>query len=163
MIKRSLQFKVIFTIAIILVFLLGSSFFITTTITLKTLNKEFEETTRRKAALLMDAIYNNIASTAETGHMQRLLKLTELVNAVEEIEQLLIFDQNGVVLQSINPDDVGRKVSEIHYSVYRDNEIKGKVYDVEGKREFCLVRPLFNQQRCHGCHDPMAPTGRSRS
>lgn len=153
MIKKSLQFKVIFWIAAILVILLGGSFMINTTITLNTLNREFEETTRRQAALLMDAIYNNIASTAEKGHMQQLLRLTEMVNAVSEIQELVIFNQEGVVLQSIRPEDVGRKVSDIHYDVYLGNEIKGKFYDAGERKEFCMVRPLFNQERCYSCHD----------
>ncbi len=153
MLRASLQFKIIFWIAVTLVILLGASFAITTTLTVNTLNREFEETTRTNAALLMDAIYNNIASTAEKGHMQQLLRLTELVNAVNEIQELVIFNQEGIILQSINPEDVGRKVSEIHYEVYENNEIKGKAYDVGESREFCMVKPLFNQKRCHGCHD----------
>jgi signal transduction histidine kinase len=150
---HSLQFKVVFWIAAILVVLLTTSFIITTTISLNTLNRELEETTRRKAALLLDAIYNNIASTAEKGHMEKLRQFTEMVSAVNEIEQLLIFDQSGIVLQSINPADIGKKVSEIHFNVYLGNEIKGKVYDAGAGKEFCLVRPLFNQPRCYGCHD----------
>jgi signal transduction histidine kinase len=153
MIRRSLHLKIIFWIAIILVILLGASFFFTTTISLNALNKEFQETTRRQGALLLNSIYNNIATTTEKGHMQQLRRLTEMVDAVSEVEQLLIFDQTGIVLQSINPEDIGKKVSEIHYSVYKENEQQGRVYDVGAKKEFCLVRPLFNQPRCYGCHD----------
>ena len=44
----------------------------------------------------MEAIYNNIASTSESGHMQRLIQMTELVNAYTELKQLVIFSQDGI-------------------------------------------------------------------
>lgn len=153
MFRKKLQIKMIFWLALILCLFLGGSYSITTYVSLKSLNEEFEEATRRKAVLLMDAIYNNIASTAESGHMQRLIQMTEMVNAYTELKQLVIFSQDGIIRQSFNPQDIGKKISEIHYDVYLNSEVKGKSYDVGAQREFCMVRPLFNQERCFGCHD----------
>jgi signal transduction histidine kinase len=153
MIRKSLQFKVIFAIASILVILLGGSFIITTTISINTLNKEFEETTRRKAVLLMETIYNNFARSVEAGHMKRMMDFISMIGGIQEVETLVIFDQNGIVLQSIHPEDKGKRVSDIHFDVYRDNEIKGRSYNVGKSKEFCLVRPLFNKKECTGCHD----------
>ncbi len=153
MFKKKLQIKMIFWVALILCLFLGGSYSITTFVSLKALNDEFEEATRRKAVLLMDAIYNNIASTAESGHMQRLIQMTEMVNAYTELKQLVIFSQDGIIRQSFNPQDIGKKISEIHYDVYLNSEVKGKSYDVGAQREFCMVRPLFNQERCFGSHD----------
>ncbi len=140
-------------IALILCILLGGSYSISTFVSLRSLNRELEEATRRKAVLLMEAIYNNISSTSESGHMQRLIQMTELVNAYTELKQLLIFSQDGIIRQSINPQDVGKKISEIHYDVYLNSEVRGRAYDVGEQREFCMVRPLFNQERCFSCHD----------
>ena len=153
MFRKKLQFKMILSIALTLCIFLGASYGITTFVSLRSLNEEFEEATRRKAVLLMEAIYNNIASTSESGHMQRLIQMTELVNAYTELKQLVIFSQDGIIQQSLNPQDRGKKISDIHYDVYLNSEVKGRAYDVGQQREFCMVRPLFNQERCHSCHD----------
>ncbi len=155
MLYKSLQFKVIFWIAALLVILLGGSFLITTSISLRTLNREFQETTRRQGALLLDAIYNNISTTAERGHMQRLLELTEMVGTVSEVESLLIFDnQTGKILSSVHPEEVGKPVEKAHQEVYQSNEIKGKLIDADSGKQFCLVRPVRNRPQCHSCHAP---------
>jgi signal transduction histidine kinase len=153
MFRKRLQIKIIFWVALALCVLLGTSYSINTFISLKSLNEEFEDSTRRKAVLLMEAIYNNISSTSESGHMQRLIQMTELVNAYTELKQLVIFSQDGTIRQSLNPQDVGKKISEIHYDEYLGGSGKGTAYDVGSQREFCMVRPLFNQERCFGCHD----------
>lgn len=153
MFKKKLQFKMILWIALTLCLFLGVSYAINTHVSLRALNEHLEESTRRKAVLLMEAIYDNIASTSESGHMQRLIEMTELVNAYTELKQLVIFSQDGIIRQSVRPEDVGKKISEIHYDVYLNSEVKGRAYDVGQQREFCMVRPLFNQERCHGCHD----------
>jgi signal transduction histidine kinase len=151
--RKRLQAKIVLWIALILAVFLGTSYYVTTNRTLKSLNEEFEEATRSKAVLLMDAIYNNIAYTTESGHMRKLLQMAELTNSYTELKQLVIFSQDGVIRQSLNPDDVGKKISEVHYSVYVNNEVKGKAYDAGSDRQFCMVKPLFNQERCHACHD----------
>jgi signal transduction histidine kinase len=151
--RKKLQAKIVLWIALTLAIFLGTSYSITTWLTLRSLNVEFEEATRRKAILLMDAIYNNIASTSESGHMRHLLQMAELTNSYTELRQLVIFSQDGLIRQSLNPHDVGRKISEVHYDVYLNNEVKGKAYDAGVERQFCMVKPLFNQERCHGCHD----------
>jgi signal transduction histidine kinase len=153
MFRMRLQTKVVFWVALILAFFLGTSYFVMTSRTLRSLNEEFEEATRSKAILLMDAIYNNIAQTSESGHMRQLIHMAELTNSYTELKQLVIFSQDGIVRQSLNPDEVGKKISEVHYSVYVNNEVKGKAYDAGNDRQFCMVKPLFNQARCHGCHD----------
>ena len=152
MFRTKLQVKMIFWIAMILFLFLGASYVITTYVSLKALNHEFEEATRRKAVTLMEAIYNNIASTTESGHMQRLIQMTELVNAYTELKQLVIFSQEGVILASLNPHDEGKKISEIHYGEYLEGSGRGTSYEVGGQMEFCMVRPLRNQERCYGCH-----------
>ena len=152
-IRKRLQAKIVLWIALILAVFLGTSYSITTYRTLKSLNEEFEDSTRRKAILLMDAIYNNIAYTTEGGHMRHLLQMAELTNSYTELQQLVIFSQDGIIRQSLEPKDVGRKISEVHYDVYLNNEVKGKAYDADGERQFCMVKPLFNQERCYGCHD----------
>jgi signal transduction histidine kinase len=153
MFRKKLQVKVVFWVALILFAILGTSYSITTYISLNSLNEEFEEATRRKAVLLMEAIYNSISSTSESGHMQRLIQMTELVNAYTELKQLVIFSQDGTIQQSLNPQDVGKKISDIHYDEYLEGSGRGSAYDVGSQREFCMVRPLFNQERCFGCHD----------
>lgn len=151
--RNRLQTKVVFWIALILAVFLGTSYYITTNRTLKSLNEGFEEATRSKAILLMDAIYNNIAQTTESGHMRQLIHMAELTNTYTELQQLVIFSQDGIIRQSIKPDEVGKKISEAHYNVYVNNEVKGKAYDAGSDRQFCMVKPLFNKERCHGCHD----------
>ena len=153
MLRKRLQVKMVLWIALTLAIFLGTSYSITTYITMRSLNEEFEEATRRKAVLLMDAIYNNIASTSESGHMQQLIRMTHLTNTYTELKQLVIFSQDGIIKQSINPGDVGKKISEVHYDVYLNNEVKGKAYDAGAERQFCMVRPLFNQPRCLACHE----------
>src|SRR5512139_333597 len=152
-IAKRLQAKIVAGVALVLLVFLGTSYSVTTYQTLKSLNLEFEDATRRKAVLLMDAIYNNIAYTTEAGHMRQLLQMAELTNSYTELQQLVIFSQDGTIRQSLNPKDVGKKISEVHYDVYLNNEVKGKAYDAGKERQFCMVRPLFNQERCHGCHD----------
>src|SRR5512137_2780914 len=117
MLRKRLQAKIVLWIALILAVILGTSYSVTTFRTLKSLNEEFEDATRRKAILLMDAIYNNIAFTTESGHMRHLLQMAEMTNSYTELQQLVIFSQDGIIRQSINAKDIGRKISEVHYNV----------------------------------------------
>ncbi len=153
MLKRRLQTKIVLWISLILAVFLGTSYYVTTNRTLKSLNDEFEESTRSKAILLMDSIYNNIAYTTESGHMRKIIEMAELTNSYTELKQLVIFSQDGIIRQSLAPEEVGKKISDVHYSVYVNNEVKGKAYDAGSDRQFCMVKPLFNQERCHACHD----------
>ena len=86
MLRKRLQAKIVLWIALILAVFLGTSYYVTTNRTLKSLNEEFEEATRSKAILLMDAIYNNIAYTTESGHMRQLLQMAELTNSYTELQ-----------------------------------------------------------------------------
>jgi len=153
MLRNKLQVKMIFWIGLTLCVFLGASYSITTFVSLRSLNEEFEEATRRKALLLMEAIYNNIQSTTESGHMQRLIQMTDLINAYTELKQLVIFSQDGTILQSLNPQDIGKKISEIHYNEFLEGSGRGTAYNVGNQLEFCMVRPLRNQERCYSCHD----------
>ena len=101
--KKRLQTKIVFWVALTLAVFLGTSYGITTYRTMKSLNEEFEDATRRKAILLMDAIYNNIAFTTESGHMRHLLQMAELTNSYTELQQLVIFSQDGTIRQSLTP------------------------------------------------------------
>jgi len=150
-----LQAKIVLWIALILAVFLGASYSVTTYLSVASLNHEFEEATRRKAMVLMETIYNNVVSASEPNHLQRLEDILHVTNAYTELEQLVIFARDSrEILWSLDPGDIDRKISDTHYQVFLKDQIRGRAYDVGTSREFCLVRPLRNEERCQRCHEP---------
>jgi len=48
--------------------------------------------------------------------------MAELTNSYTELQQLVIFSQDGTIRQSLNAKDIGKKISEVHYDVYLSND-----------------------------------------
>ncbi len=149
-----LQAKIVLWVALILAVFLGASYIITTSIALNSLNHEFEEATRKKAMVLMETIYNNVVAADEPNHLDRLGDLLEVTQSYTELEQLVIFSRDSrEILWSLDPEDDTGTIPDQHYKVFLEDQIRGKAYDVGSSREFCLVRPLRNEERCQRCHE----------
>lgn len=134
---------------LILVIVVGGSYGVTAYLTKREINQELEEAARRTGTLFLDAVYNNIATTTESDHIQQIIRMIEITRSSAGLHSLMIFSKEGTVRQSINPEDVGKKISDVHYSAYLNRDY----YSTAEKHRFCLVKPLFNQERCFGCHD----------
>lgn len=154
---NSNNLKCIYKISIILLAIMET----TSCVTHRAAQKKLEdEVSSRNRVLLMYALYGYIAASNEAGHMTQIMKLGNHMAVVLGIQQFDVFDEQGTIVWSLLPESVGKKIQFVHYQSYIYNKIKGNIYRVnpyhapsEGGEWICLVRPLFNQTTCMGCHD----------
>ena len=149
MFLRSLALKVNLVIAFILVIALGTSAYFTK----KNLERQAIETAMTKATILTASVMNSIVVEMSGFCQKDVQKIVANVGAVPEIETVRIFDEEGIIMYSAAPDEVGLPVDALDYSVYKSKEKARPFKSEEGEhRAFCMVQPIENALECRRCH-----------
>jgi len=149
MFLRSLALKVNLVIAFILVIALGTSAYFTK----KNLERQAIETAMTKATILTASVMNSIVVEMSGFCQKDVQKIVANVGAVPEIETVRIFDEDGIIMYSAAPDEVGLPVDALDYSVYKSKEKARPFKSEEGEhRAFCMVQPIENALECRRCH-----------
>ncbi len=146
---RSLALKVNLFIAVILAVALGASSFLIK----KNLSHQAIEEAMTKATILTSSVMNSIVVEMSGFCQKDVQKIVSTVGVVPGIRTVRIFDEDGIITYSADPDEVGKAVNDLDYSVYK-NEEKGRPFRSEGteQRAFCSIQPIENGLECRRCH-----------
>ena len=111
---------------------------------------------RRSAMTILEKVFAHFSTARESDHIRHLMEAVKerqpAAGRALEVNQLIIFSQDGLIHSSLNPADVGKKVSETHYDVYLDSPAQGALSMRDSREEFCMVRPVRNREGCFDCH-----------
>lgn len=149
MLIRHLAVRVNFLIAMILIVALG----ISTYLTKHNWDQQAVEEAMAKATILTATVLNSIIVEMSGFCQKDVQKIVANVGAVPEIDTVRIFDEAGIITYSAAPEEVGRAVDSLDYSVYQSEE-KSRPFKSEGSghRSFCMVQPIENALQCRRCH-----------
>jgi len=149
MLTRYLAVKINLLITLILCVAMGTSAYLTK----KNWEQQAIEEAMTKATIMSATVMNSIIVEMSGFCQKDVQKIVANVGAVPGIETVRIFDEDGIITYSADPDEVGRAVDSLDYSVYQSEE-KARPFKSEstGSRSFCMVQPIENALECRRCH-----------
>jgi signal transduction histidine kinase len=146
---RLLAVRVNLIIALILIVAMGTS----TWLIKRNMENQSIEDAKTKATIMTTSIMNSIIVEMNGFCQKDVQKIVASVGVVPEVETVRIFDVEGIITYSADPEEVGVAVDALDYSVYRSGE-KSRPFKSEdsGLRSFCMVQPIENALECRRCH-----------
>ena len=118
MLTRHLAVRVNLIIALILSVAMGTSAYLTK----KNWEQQAIQEAMTKATIMSATVMNSIIVEMSGFCKKDVQKIVANVGAVPEIETVRIFDEDGIITYSAAPDEVGRAVDSLDYSVYQSEE-----------------------------------------
>jgi len=149
--RNSLSFKINGAIVLVLTVVLGGS----ALFTISTQNRQAIENTKSQARILSQTLTNIIRIDMEGRCQKDVMKVIRMMGQFQDIETIRIFNSDGVIMHSAEPGEIGKEVDELVYNVFMSPD-RSKPFRSEerGHRSFCMVEVMYNEPRCHTCHDP---------
>jgi len=149
MLIRHLAIRVNLLIAIILALAIG----ISTYLTKQNWEQQSVQEAMTKATIMSATVLNSITVEMSGFCQKDVQKIVANVGAVPGIATCRVFDEEGIITYSADPEEVGRTVDKLDYSVYRSKE-RSRPFKSEGAghRSFCMVQPIENAVECRRCH-----------
>lgn len=109
-------------------------------------------TTRHHANMLLGTIEKSIFNSMRLGNTSEVQAILETVGHGHGMTGVRIFSPDGVVLKSADPDEIGKRVDQHDYSLFRSNLSEGVFQSQRGARVLSMVRPIVSDERCFRCH-----------
>ncbi|MDF1535677.1 MAG: ATP-binding protein [bacterium] len=149
MLTRHLAVRVNLIIAMILAIALGT----TAMLTKRNWQQQAIEEAMTKATIMSATIMNSIIVEMSGFCQKDVQKIVANVGAVPEIDTVRVFDEDGIITYSADPEEVGLAVDSLDFSVYQSKERTRPFKSEEsGHRSFCMVQPIENALECRRCH-----------
>jgi HD-GYP domain-containing protein (c-di-GMP phosphodiesterase class II) len=139
-----LRTKIISIMAMVLLISVG----ISTTITLHAQNKKIIAAKVADTETLINIILRSIESAMADGRTHEVQRALENIGKNAEVLNLRIVSNDGFILKSKNPEEIGLKSKEYSQLKYKDNRYKPVV---EGN-VINMIVPVENKKQCFGCH-----------
>lgn len=116
------------------------------------LREGIEANQKERVDLLSEIIIGRLKAIMLEGKGKELQKFLDS-QVSGDIEAVRIFTEDGAILNSSRPDEIGRKVAEKDMSMYLLHESSFILKERPGgKRVYSQVILLENDPQCRGCH-----------
>jgi signal transduction histidine kinase len=147
----NLATKIILSIICVLILVMGGLTYLITTWQRST----FGKSTYHYTKVLGETLCDSITTEMELGRSDLVQGTLERIGqGSPQIRTLRIFNQQGQILRSIIPEEVGKRLDPTF--------LKGHVRDVsslfehrkDGEPVMSFIRPFPNKLQCQRCHDP---------
>ena len=115
-------------------------------------SRQFIETTKDQARVLTHAIVRSIQHDFRGTCTQDIQGIFERIGILPDIESLRIFDEDGKVTKSGEPDEVGQTIEDIGYEIFMAGIPNTPYRGGHGYNAFCMVEPIKNEEDCRLCH-----------
>lgn len=109
-------------------------------------------TTRHHASMLLGTIEKSIFNSMRLGNTSEVQAILETVGHGHGMTGVRIFNPDGIVMKSANPNELGTHVDEREFSLFRDGKSEGVFQEHRGGRVLSMVRPIVSDERCFKCH-----------
>jgi len=149
--RTSLSVKINLAIVAVLGLVLGGA----TWFNLVAQDRQAVENTKSQARILSKTLTNIIRIDMEGRCQKDVMKVIRMMGQFQDIETIRIFNADGIIMHSAQPGEIGKEVDELVYNVFTSPD-RSKPFRSEerGHRSFCMVEVMYNEPRCHTCHDP---------
>jgi signal transduction histidine kinase len=111
------------------------------------------QATQDKVRALAEAIERGIQVAMSQGQTLEVQRILEEIARDPDVEQILIFDNQGTILRSSKPELVGRRLDRdrlSRYVVQPDVSVTGQY--VDGELVQSVVKKIRNRPECFACH-----------
>jgi len=109
-------------------------------------------TTRQHANMLLGTIEKSIFNSMRLGNTSEVQAILETVGHGHGISGVRIFNPEGIVLKSADPEEIGVLVNSHDLSLFNQGLSEGVFQSKDGGRVLTIVRPIVSDERCFGCH-----------
>jgi HD-GYP domain-containing protein (c-di-GMP phosphodiesterase class II) len=141
----SLQARIITIVIVALLVSVG----LTTTITLKLQNKRMTLGKLKDIEVLCNIIHSSIENAMAQGKTEDVQKSLENIGKNPEIIDLRILSNDGYILKSKDPGEIGLPVEG--FARYEQAGSKSEPYF--GRNTISHYNYVLNKKQCYGCHD----------
>jgi diguanylate cyclase (GGDEF)-like protein len=150
-----LSVKLVLGIAVIMTATMGSALLLLTINTRNLMMEDFS----RSAIHLSDVADAGLENAMISRKQEEIANIMQAIGRREGIEGGAIFDARGEIKYSIDPEEVGRILTEddptcrlCHGATPKDRPQTIILPSKQGVPMLRVARPLYNQPRCQGCH-----------
>ncbi len=116
-----------------------------------------DEAKRERVALLAEVVTNGLKSIMLEGRSREEFQRFLDGLAAEDIRAVRVFSDNGIILNSTVPGEVGQKVDEQHVRAFKTRKSPSLfVHKSQGREVYSSIMVMGNDwpcQRCHGAGD----------
>ncbi len=105
------------------------------------------------ADLMLSVVERSIVGAMSIGKSQEVQKIFEEVVHDPLLIGVRIFHPNGRILNSAAPAEIGQMVNAYDLEAFRQGEVHTTFAGPDGE-VLGVVRPIYFEERCLGCHDP---------
>ncbi|WP_020674945.1 sensor histidine kinase [Geopsychrobacter electrodiphilus] len=108
--------------------------------------------TRNHANMLLGTIEKSIFNSMRLGNTSEVQAILETVGHGHGITGVRIFNSEGIVLKSADPEEIGARVNSQDLELFNKNLTEGFFQLQGGARVLAMVRPIVSDERCFRCH-----------
>ncbi len=120
---------------------------------MRTQNLMVKQMATQNGRIIAQAIHNSIITAMQTGCDYEVINILKKIDSEPTISSPRIFDENGRILVSTDPQEVGQTVAALDLITFRNNP-EGFSQSSKDGASYVSTLPIKNQPRCHGCHNP---------
>lgn len=127
----------------------------------RTLNMQEDQlivATEEKVIMLALTVEKSITTAMLEGQSKEVQAIVLEVVTQSDIDKVQIFDEKGKIRISSEPEEIGKRVSQLRLDRYLEhlNETEPVTLEVEenARRTHSIIKPILNRPECYGCHEP---------
>jgi two-component system NtrC family sensor kinase len=159
MVLRSLKTKILLSVILVVVVIEGLFLYLN----IRSLSQQMIEKTEEEAFNLSETIRLSIRNAMIKDRRDEYQRIIDDVAQRKGITEVRIFNKQGEITVSSDPDKVGTVVdkwAEACYGCHREDEAKvllpsdskTRVYQTEKQSLLGLINPIYNEPPCYPCH-----------
>ncbi|MEW6375271.1 MAG: ATP-binding protein [Thermodesulfobacteriota bacterium] len=147
----NLATKIILSLLCVLIFFLGGFTYLIG----KWQRAQLGKATQHYSMVLGEVISDSISTEMELGRSDKVQESLERIGkGSPHICSLRIFNQQGHILRSADPLEIGKTIDPIILQSHLRHVSTPFEHQIDGEPLISFIKPFQNSPRCQKCHDP---------
>lgn len=116
-------------------------------------HQHITSSSRSAAEVMLSIIERSVSTSMSAGQSRNVQAIFEQVVNDPLLLGVRIFHPDGEILNSADSSEIGKPVNRHDLSTFRRGE-GYSIFPGPGGETLGVVRPIYFEERCKGCHDP---------
>ena len=147
MLFNSLKLKIVGMIAIVVIAIIS----IASWFTFNHQKQVLKDAAERSSIILVESLLSSIYSAMKFGHTEEVTNILSRINSNDQIKALRIVSDDGKILHSINPTEIGHYLSAEERKNLNQHK-QDRFNFINKDNAFDSYSKIPNAPECHGCH-----------
>ena len=101
----------------------------------------------------LDILFSGVEYSMLAGKHKDIADIVSRVSSSRGVDHIRIFDQNGVILQSADPDEIGQDLLKVApYHANENDLFEPQIHRLKDRSVFSATIPIVNKPACQSCH-----------